>query len=103
MIGLSALAPGRLWQTPSRHTQDVAAWWGSDCFPYPMWLTNQKHCSWPLGEPYSYGGTEPPYMLRGLLGSRSNMVDPSHPSLQGPLGESWTHDGTKSPGPLEEP
>ncbi|KAK9158442.1 hypothetical protein Scep_005016 [Stephania cephalantha] len=57
----------------------------------------------PLGEPYSYDGTKSPYMLKGLLGSRSNTVEPSHPFLQGPLGESWMHDGTKSPGPLEEP
>ncbi|KAK9167143.1 hypothetical protein Scep_002334 [Stephania cephalantha] len=42
-------------------------------------------------------------MLKGLLGCRSNTVEPSHPFLQGPLGESWMHDGTKSPGPLEEP
>ncbi|KAK9101340.1 hypothetical protein Scep_024770 [Stephania cephalantha] len=41
-------------------------------------------------------------MLKGLLGSRSNTVEPSHPFLQGPLGESWKHDGTKSPRPLEE-
>ncbi|KAK9119427.1 hypothetical protein Scep_017520 [Stephania cephalantha] len=58
---------------------------------------------WPLGEPYSYGGTKSPYMLKGLLGNRSNTVEPSHPFLQGPLGESWMYDGTKSSGPLEEP
>ncbi|KAK9101108.1 hypothetical protein Scep_024538 [Stephania cephalantha] len=30
-------------------------------------------------------------------------MEPSHPFLQGPFGESWMHDGTKSPGPFEEP
>ncbi|KAK9101166.1 hypothetical protein Scep_024596 [Stephania cephalantha] len=56
----------------------------------------------PFGEPYSYGGTKSSYMLKGLLGSRSNTVEPSHLFLQGPLEESWMHDGTKSPRPLEE-
>ncbi|KAK9126677.1 hypothetical protein Scep_015523 [Stephania cephalantha] len=41
-------------------------------------------------------------MFKAFLGSRSNTVEPSHPFLQGPLGESWMHNGTKSPGPLKE-
>ncbi|KAK9149123.1 hypothetical protein Scep_007880 [Stephania cephalantha] len=42
-------------------------------------------------------------MSKGLLGSRNNTVQPSHPFLQGLLGESWMRDGTKSPGHFEEP
>ncbi|KAK9140271.1 hypothetical protein Scep_009952 [Stephania cephalantha] len=41
-------------------------------------------------------------MIKGLLGSRNNAVEPSHPFLQGPFEESWLHDGTKSPRSLEE-
>ncbi|KAK9140094.1 hypothetical protein Scep_009775 [Stephania cephalantha] len=63
----------------------------------------ERTSSRPLGEPYSYGGTKSPYMLKGLLGSRSNTVEPSHPFLQRPLGESWMHEGTKSPRHFEEP